>query len=111
MFFSKYRLKKNIMNCDKPLMERPSEPLHTFVGRYNYRMATTPRADRSDWDTFQAVTHPFNHPKTGKREAFMICALTRYVNQAVTHYKLAMCPNGTANLNETYTVFKDPSNT
>ena len=42
MFFSKYRLKKNIMDCDKRLMQPPPS---SFVGQYNYSI-DPPRYDK-----------------------------------------------------------------
>ncbi|KAL7565366.1 hypothetical protein ACA910_013586 [Epithemia clementina (nom. ined.)] len=111
LFFSKYRIKKNIMDCDKPLLQPPSHP-EQLVGAYDYTIRP-PLADLSDRDTYRPIQQQrqvYNsNLQWAKREAFMICAMTRAMNQALTHHKQMACPNGTANLNETYTVYNDPT--
>ena len=42
------------------------------------------------------------------REPFMICQLSRAVNEAVSYYKRMACVDG-GNLAKNYTVYKDPS--
>lgn len=105
MFFSKYRVKKNILNCEKRLLQRPPDP---FVDQFNYTVLP-PLADLSDRNKYQPI-HVFQDSQHGKREAFMLCALIKSVNEALIHHKQLACPNGTANLEMTYTVYNDPSN-
>mmetsp|Transcript_3649 Transcript_3649/g.7842 ORF Transcript_3649/g.7842 Transcript_3649/m.7842 type:complete len:533 (+) Transcript_3649:3-1601(+) len=104
MFFSKYRLKKNIMNCEKGLLQPPSKQ---FVGQFNYTVSP-PRADLKD--NYRPDPQPITSNRTAKREAFMLCGLTRSINEALIHHKHAACPGNSANLEMTYTVFNDPSN-
>jgi hypothetical protein len=99
-FFSKYRLKKNILSCDKSLLQLPPRNVHEL----NYAVPP-PRDDgkpsgesRSSVDAFQA-----------KREAYMLCHIMSAVNEAVRRFKELSCPDGSANLNETYSVHTDPS--
>ncbi|KAL7560899.1 hypothetical protein ACA910_008181 [Epithemia clementina (nom. ined.)] len=104
MFFSKYRLKKNIMDCDKPLLEPPPS---SFVGQFDYSI-TPPRADGKDRDTYKPEHQRIVSQRIAKREAFMLCGLTHSVNAALIHHKQLACPAGTANLEMTYTIYNDP---
>ena len=101
-FWSKYRLRKDLLSCEAPLLEDP-----------------TPDVANLDWwlPVPEANGNPAEDPspqkhrsaKVAKREAFMICALFQKVNEAIEHYKRHNCPNGTANLNRTYSLHLDPS--
>lgn len=50
----------------------------------------------------------FDRPWQSRREPFMLCHLTRAVNEAVTYHKSKACPEG-GNLVQNYTVYNDPS--
>lgn len=104
-FFSKYRIKKNIMSCEKPLI-RP--PPHDVYPRYNYSV-NVPYADGRDRDSYKE-SKKFMSSKQARREAFMLCAMSAKVNQALIYLKTKSC-NGTANMNRTYSVYDDPSTT
>jgi hypothetical protein len=102
------------MKCEKPLLLPPPENL--TGSSYDYYIAP-PRADLKDEDTYKE-----NHQRLekgalqGKREYFMLCGLVRALNQALIHHKEMACGRGEdggggpANLNQTYTVYDDPSN-
>jgi len=105
-FFSKYRLKKNIMNCDKNLLKPP--PLDFYSPDFTYTIAP-PRADLKDKDTYQEERHTIP-VKQAKREAFMLCGMISSVNEALLHYKRRACDPASVNLNQVYTVHDDPTN-
>jgi hypothetical protein len=108
-------VKKNIMNCEKPLLLPPPENL-TGIS-YDYYIAP-PRADFLDKDTYKEDHLRLEKGALqGKREYFMLCGLIRALNQALLHHKEMACGDdggdggsGPANLNQTYTVYNDPSN-
>ena len=50
---------------------------------------------------------PFDRPWQSRREPFMLCQLTRAVNEAVTYHKSKACPGG-GNLVQNYTVYNSP---
>lgn len=105
-FFTKYRVKKNILQCDKPLFRVP--PADLFP-RFDYGIEP-PRADGVDQFNYteeRALVK--GGPRQAKREAFMLCQLTRLMNEALRYFKSVACPEGSANLNETYTVYDDPT--
>lgn len=100
-FFSKYRLKKNIMDCDKALLKKPPRDL---VGHFNYSIS--PRSmSGTGWMSYKEERVPVDSVKA-KRQAFMICGMTHAVNEALRYHKRRACG---ANLDETYTVHDDPT--
>ncbi|GKY95452.1 hypothetical protein MPSEU_000506800 [Mayamaea pseudoterrestris] len=105
-FFSKYRLKKNIMDCDKALILPPAIDVYP---RYSFTV-NVPLANGRDRDTYQEEHTPFSSVQEARRQAFMVCAMTAKVNEALVYIKERAC-NGTANFNKTYSVYDDPSNT
>lgn len=133
-FFSKYRLKKNIMNCQSNLLK----PINNLNGIYPnnnndiYDSILPPKADGSDLKSWKPInTQQTFTKKTAKREAFMLCSLTAAVNIALKFLKLntSYCTSSIKqidnnnnmsavndaspiiiNLNETYTVYNDPFN-
>lgn len=105
-FFSKYRLKKNIMKCDKNLLKPP--PMDFYSPDFTYRIAP-PRADLQDKDTYQEERQTIP-VKQAKREAFMLCGMISSVNEALLHYKRQACDSASMNLNQVYTVHDDPTN-
>jgi hypothetical protein len=105
--FSKYRVKKNILNCDKPLMKRPSNDVYP---KYGYKIFP-PRADKSDWEKYKEVQKTISKVQA-KREAFMVCGMVSALNEALRFYKQQACGRNNlpvANLNETYTIHDDPT--
>mmetsp|Transcript_20456 Transcript_20456/g.38788 ORF Transcript_20456/g.38788 Transcript_20456/m.38788 type:complete len:488 (+) Transcript_20456:206-1669(+) len=104
-FFSKYRLKKNIMDCEKALLAPP--PRDLAAQKLDY-FIPPPRADGKDKDTYKEEKSKVN-PKHSNREAFMICGLTKAINEAMTYLKQHACGEH-GNFNQTYTIHDDPSN-
>lgn len=102
-FFSKYRLKRNIMNCEKSLLKVPPKDLFLH---YNYSIAP-PRADLSDINATGEISEVRDRRR--KREGFMLCQMAMRVNEALRYHKQLVCDPGTANLAENYTVHDDPS--
>lgn len=103
-FFSKYRVKKKIMECDRPLLLPPSATdLHL---RQQYGV-TPPRADLSDKDTWKPIKEPFDATRA-KREMFMLCQMIAAMNEALRHHKSLACTPSQANLNASWTVYNDP---
>ena len=102
-FFSKYRLKKNFLSCETPLLTHP--PLDS-ASRYDYWIRPPP--DRGATHT-EAVSGNLTK-KRSKREAFMLCGLISKVNEAARYYKAHHCRAG-ANMNETYNFHDDPYST
>ena len=104
-FLSKYRIKKNIMACEKALLKPPPKDLATQ--KLDYAIFP-PRADLKDKDTYTEVHSALtNTKKQPKREAFMLCALTKYWNEAFAHLKKHACGDR-GNLSESYTIYDDP---
>lgn len=102
-FLSKYRIKKNIMDCDKSLLKPP--PVNVYP-KYDY-WVDPPKADLSDAQTYKENPRPLS-TQQARREAFMLCHLTSAFNEAFRFFKSTSC--STPNLNETYTIPQDPTN-
>jgi hypothetical protein len=102
----KYRIKKSILQCDKPLLRMP--PVDAYP-RFDYNIEP-PRADGADRRNYSEVHSPVKGgQRQAKREAFMLCHMTRAVNEALRYYKRLACPIASANLNETWSVYDDPA--
>jgi hypothetical protein len=100
-FFSKYRLRKDYLSCDTPLLVMPPNN----ITELDYWIA--PPAKRT---TKGATTPPDTRnvtKKIAKREAFMICGLISKVNEAVEYFKMQHC-GGRANFNRTYNFHDSP---
>lgn len=95
-FFSKYRLRKNYLSCDTPLLTTPSNSI-LEADWYD----PIPESNGKQKSEEQAQRRPMNDRKTRKRELFMLCGLIGKINEAVTYYKKNQC-GGNANFNETY---------
>lgn len=106
-FFSKYRVKKNIMNCEKNLLKEP--PLDHFDFRNTNYIIIPPRADLKDGDLYKEKRESLSS-KQAKREVFMLCGLITGVNKALFYLKQQACTIDYMNLNMTYTVHDDPTN-
>lgn len=102
-FFSKYRLRKNIMDCDKPLLQPP--PTDMVVRKIDWGI-WPPRADLSDRNTYNEERSKIRSKP--KREAFMLCNLVRSINEALRYHKELAC-DGNANWNEVYNLYDDPA--
>ena len=104
-FFSKYRLKKQFISCETPLLTYP--PLDSAT-RYDYWIRPPPDAGYSHEYETENITKI-----QAKREAFMICGLIHSMNEAAKYYKSHHCNNNatTVNWNETYDFHSDPNST
>jgi hypothetical protein len=100
-FFSKYRVKKNFLTCETPLMAVPPSDIDT---RYDYMIPPPNPAGKPNNKPEKKI---FNKHQV-KRETFMMCGLISAVNEAATYYKQQNCGSD-ANFEKTYTVRKDPS--
>ena len=101
-FFSKYRVKKNIVSCEAPLMAYPdaNATASDFI-------IFPPRADGKDKATF--VETPKRIPaRQSKRETFMVCGMTAALNEALLQFKKQACKGKSANMNNTYLIMDDP---
>jgi peptidyl serine alpha-galactosyltransferase len=115
-FFSKYRLRKDILQCDKPILLLPPDDLGHKSLNYSIVPPTAldpPRlVDVNDGPHDDEKVVIFQSEAQEKREKFMVCSLMRAINEAVTFYKVHGCdgsnPLLVSNLNETYTVFVNP---
>lgn len=105
-FFSKYRVKKNIMSCDKNLMKPP--PLDFYTPDFTH-FIVPPRADLSDRNTYKEERHNIK-ARQAKREAFMLCGMISSLNEALMFYKKQACDPATVNLSKEYSVHDDPTN-
>jgi len=93
------------MNCEKALLARP--PRDLAVQKLDYFIAP-PRADGKDKETYEEEKTQIN-VKHSNREAFMICGLTKAINEAMTYLKQRACGED-GNFNQSYTIHGDPSN-
>lgn len=100
-FFSKYRLKKNYLACEKNLLMPP--PTDIAI-KYDYFIAPPPASGKPP----QEVEKKTFTQKRAKREAYMMCGLISAVNEAAIYYKQQNC-GVNANYNKVYTIKNDPS--
>lgn len=89
------------MDCDKALLVAP--PPDAFM---EYHYFTIPPLVNEDPSTFVSKRTEISRGRA-KREQFMLCGLISALNDALRHYKQQAC-NGTANLEETWSVYDDP---
>ena len=88
-FIGKYRLRKDFISCDAPLLKEPPND----IVKYNYQLAP---------DGSQVA---LRSAQVGVRHAYMICALIPRLNQAAIFYKEHHC-DGKGNFEKTY-IFHD----
>ena len=107
-FFSKYRLKKNTIDCDKALLRPP--PSNTTHFTYDYALKP-PKAnvEVKSLNDYVAERVKIDSKKQAKRELFMLCGLMNAVNEALRFHKIQKCGSD-ANVQETYSIHEDPSN-
>lgn len=90
-FINKYRLRKDFISCDAPLLKEPPPDINS---KYDYQI--TPDGERRE---FKMKTGP-------DRQAYMLCATIPRLNQAAAYYKEKHC-NGKGNFNKTYIFHSD----
>jgi hypothetical protein len=115
-FFSKYRIRKNILQCNKPLMHLPP----TDMSWQNVSYGIIPPTADSQPITLPIDAPPLSNenvleysPSQLKRETFMACRLIHALNEAMTFFRKHACDGSridtVANLNYTYTIFNYPA--
>lgn len=92
-FIGKYKLRKDFISCEAPLLLMPPEDLAT----QGYTSAILPDGSRKE---FSKSTHVLE-------EAFMICTMIRALNDAAVYYKDHHCDKGIANYDYSYTFNQD----
>jgi len=102
-FFSKYRLKKNYISCESPMLEPPPADLATREHTKAYVPPPHGHNMEIKWD---APNRTFELWQS-KRESFMLCALISKVNEAAMHFKKSNCGED-ANMTF-YSLFTDPN--
>jgi hypothetical protein len=91
------------MDCNQSLYLLPPKDI---LQRYNYSVVPK-RADGEDKDSWVEKRESIG-PRRAKREAFMLCRMMNYLNEAVRYLKNQTCP-GRGNQNETLSVYLDPA--
>ncbi len=81
VFFGKRRMPKNIFSCDMPLLIEPPQNLSTM---YDYFTPPSPHRPKDE-------KKPFKNQFQSKYDSFMICILSRGVNEASMFYKKNNC--------------------
>jgi hypothetical protein len=90
-FIGKYRLRKDFISCEAPLLMRPPDDVAV-----KYQAAILPDGERKELK-----------PNTVKQEAFMTCVMIESFNEAAVYYKDHHCDKETANYAYNYTFNKD----
>lgn len=95
-FISKYRLRKDFISCESPLLTPPPQdlPMRYTSGVSSEKFSKTEVI--REWK-----------PKELKEEAFMVCAMIDALNAASIFYKDQHCKDGTGNYNYSYTFHED----
>ena len=93
-FIGKYRLRKDFISCESPLLMSPPSDL---AAKYNYGIRPGDNS-RKDYSERQTKSH-----------AFMICALIEALNDAAYYFKRHNCNNTITNYKRDYVFFDDMS--
>jgi len=93
-FIGKYKLRKDFISCESPLLVMPPANLATQA----VTVSITPNGERMEKD-----------PKFMKREAFMVCTMIRTLNEAAIYFKDHHCNKDTANYENSYVFHEDMS--
>lgn len=93
-FIGKYKLRRDFISCDAPLLVMPPEDL----AAQGLTTAILPDASGTKKDLT---------PKHAKEQAFMVCTMIRALNEAAIYYKDHHCDKETANYDYSYTFHKD----
>jgi len=101
-FWSKYRLRKDIMDCAAPLVEVPDPSIVNL----RYSISPPPPVKTQEKGGWSQVAHNVS-ARVAKREAFMLCALTTKTNEAIEYYKRQACGNN-GNYSKVYNAHTDP---
>jgi hypothetical protein len=85
-FFSKYKLPKNFLTCDHPLMEEPE-----IDNPDDYSTSVTPNGAVNEIE-----------PRHRKRMAFMLCHVIARINEAAFYWKKQHCDASVANFQKSF---------
>jgi hypothetical protein len=96
-FIGKYRLRKDFISCEAPLLTVPPEDVAV---KYDYHISPGDK---------KMEQKKYTNPKAIKYHAFMMCALIKGLNDAATYYKDHHCDKETANYEKSYVFFDDMS--
>lgn len=88
-FFGKRKIPHDVFDCQNPLFEEPPDDIATI---FDYK-----------WPPGAKDQTPLT-PEMAQREAFMICHLTRAMNEAADYFKRSACEKADANLKKTLKV-------
>lgn len=91
-FIGKYRLRKDFISCQAPLLKVPPGDI-----ALKYTKGIYPGNGK---------VKEMN-PRDVKGNAFMVCAMINALNEAAVYYKDRHCDKATANYDYTYTFFND----
>jgi len=86
-FFHKLNILKDIFTCESPLLNLPP----TDIVEMDYFIPRPPHIPQDERKPF--------HPGRAKRDTFMLCALTRIVNDVALFYKKTNCDSAKADMN------------
>ena len=100
-FIGKYRLRKDFISCDAPLLTLP--PPNIGV-KYTYGLSP---GDPSNRRAPQPGDRREYREHTRKYYAFMVCTLIPALNDAAIYFKDHNCKTATANYDKTYVFFDD----
>jgi len=103
-FFSKYRVKKNILDCTTPLFQAPVSA-KDFVVDASFFNVVPPPANAKQ--TIKVEPRQPVTPSLALREAFVLCHVLRLFNDMLRVYKQGVCAN--PNFNTTWDIYKDPT--
>lgn len=96
---TKYRLRKDFISCESPLLAEPPMDIAT---KYDYGIGPPKKKGEPEGEKM-----PYT-PKMTKRHAFMLCRIIISFNEAADYYKKHNCDQATANFEKTYSTFTDP---
>ena len=92
-FIGKYRLRKDFISCEAPLLMRPPDDIAV---RYISAILPNDKLERKDMK-----------PNTVRQEAMVLCAMIDALNEAAIYYKDHHCAKETANYEYSYTFHDD----
>ncbi len=94
-FFGKRRMPTNIFSCEMPLLKEPPQNL-PFL--YDYFTPPKPHPVTEE--------KPFKNKYQNRYESFMICFLSRAVNEASAFYKKNNCEGNTKSSDERFDLWE-----
>lgn len=103
-FWSKYRVRKDILECEAPLLEVPDPAILSL----RESMGPPPVKDIQARGNWTVIYQPEVSPRTAKREGFMLCGLISKTNEALEYHKRQFCPEGSGNYSKVYSIYTDP---